>query len=88
MDESAISFHTPETKQKSKQWLPKGTPRQIKARIHASRKKQMVVSFFDNKDLIYHHYVELGAKVIFRHKRPEIAAGKWFLHWDNAQCIL
>ncbi len=24
MDESAILFHTPETKQQSRQWLPKG----------------------------------------------------------------
>ena len=35
----------------------------IKARIHASRKKQMVVSFFDNEGLVYQHYVDLGAKV-------------------------
>jgi hypothetical protein len=26
MDESAVSFHTPQTKQKSKQWLVKGAP--------------------------------------------------------------
>ena len=39
MDESAVSFHTPETKAQSKQWLPKGAPGQIKARVHASRKK-------------------------------------------------
>jgi hypothetical protein len=26
MDESAVSFHTFQTKQQSKQWLEKGTP--------------------------------------------------------------
>ena len=46
MDESAVSFYTPETKAKSKQWLPRGVPGPIKARIHASRRKQMVMAFF------------------------------------------
>jgi hypothetical protein len=39
MDESAVSFHMPETKQQSKQWLVKGTPGPIKAKVHATRKK-------------------------------------------------
>ncbi len=28
MDDSAVSFHTPKTKQQSKQWLEKGQPSQ------------------------------------------------------------
>ncbi len=34
-DESAVSFQTPETKQELKQWLAKGTPRPVKAKVHA-----------------------------------------------------
>ena len=42
MDKSAVSFHTPETKNQSKQWLPKGAVGPLKVRVQASRKKQMV----------------------------------------------
>jgi hypothetical protein len=31
MDKSAISLHTLETKQQSRQWLPKGQPGPVKA---------------------------------------------------------
>jgi DNA-binding transcriptional regulator YhcF (GntR family) len=41
MDESAVSFHTPETKRQSKQWVKKGQPGPLKAKVHASRSKQM-----------------------------------------------
>jgi hypothetical protein len=51
MDESAVSLYTPETKRQSKQWLVKGTPGPIKAKVHATRKKQMVLAFFDAKGL-------------------------------------
>ncbi len=37
MDESAVSFHTPEPKQQSKQWLKKGKPGPIKAKVHVTR---------------------------------------------------
>jgi hypothetical protein len=37
MDESAVSFHTPQTKKQSKQWLVKGEPGLIKAKVNASR---------------------------------------------------
>ena len=52
MDESAVSFHTPETKQQSKQWIKKGQPGPIKARVHASRQKQMLLAYFDSKGVI------------------------------------
>jgi histone-lysine N-methyltransferase SETMAR len=98
MDESAVSFHTPQTKQQSKQWLVKGAPGLIKAKVHASRSKQMVLAFFDSKGLICTNYVPKGSTVtasyivealgkflkVFRQKRPEIAAGDWWFHWDNA----
>ncbi len=97
MDESAVSFHTPETKQQSKQWLKKGEPEPIIAKVHATRAKQMVLAFFDAKVLIYTNYVPKGTTVnakyivealgtflkVLRKKRPVMAAGEWFLHWDN-----
>ena len=47
MDKSAVSMHTPETKSQSKKWLKKGTPGPIKAKVHATCTKQMVIMFFD-----------------------------------------
>lgn len=98
MDESAVSFHTPETKAQSKQWLPKGTPGPLKARTQASRRKQMVISFFDCRGMVYQNYVSPGTKVnadyivdimgkflrVLRRKRPDLIERGWFLHWDNA----
>ena len=98
MDESAVSFHTPETKQQSKQWLKKGQPGPIKARVHASRQKQMLLAYFDAKGVIYTDYVPRGKTVnskyiieslrrflkIFKQKRKTTASQEWFLHWDNA----
>ena len=43
MDESAVAYHTPETKNQSKQWVKKGSPRPIKCKSQASRTKQMVL---------------------------------------------
>jgi AraC-like DNA-binding protein len=63
MDESAVSFHTPETKQQSKQWVKKGQPGPIKARVHATRSKQMVLVFFDSQGVIYTDYVPKGDRV-------------------------
>ena len=98
MDESAVSYHTPETKEQSKQWLKKGTPGPIKARSHATRTKQMVLAFFDNKGLIYTNIVPRGQTVntdyvitalqLFwrrlRLKRPDLFKNGFIFHWDNA----
>jgi histone-lysine N-methyltransferase SETMAR len=57
----------------------------------------MVLAFFDSKGLIYMNYVPKGSTVttnyivealgnflkVFRQKRPEMAAGNWWFHWDN-----
>ncbi len=39
MDKSVVLLHTPETKQQSSQWLPKGQPGPVKAKVHATRTK-------------------------------------------------
>ncbi len=63
MDESAVSMHTPETKSQSKQWLKKGAPGPVKAKIHASRTKQIVMAFFDRQGMVYTNYVPRGKTV-------------------------
>ncbi len=98
MDESAVSLHTPETKKQSKQWITKGQPGPLKAKVHASRDKQMLMAFFDNEGMVYYNLVPQGTPVngdyvidvlgrflkVFKRKRPEMAKKTWFLHWDNA----
>jgi len=98
-DESSILFHTPQTKRQSKQWTKKGQPGSIKAKVHASRTKQMVLVFFDAASvIIFMNYVPRGETVnveyikkalarflvIFRQKRPNISSQEWFLYWNNA----
>ena len=95
MDETAaVSMHTPETKSQSKQWLKKGTPGPIKAKVYATCAKQMVIAFFDVQGMVYTNYVPRGKTVnaafileslrrflkACKAKCPEIAAGEWFLH--------
>jgi histone-lysine N-methyltransferase SETMAR len=98
MDESAVSFHTPEMKRQSKQWVKKGQPGPLKAKVHASRSKQMVLVFFNAKGVIYMNFVPKGKTVnatyirtaltrflkVFRQKRLIVAEQEWCLHWDNA----
>ena len=98
MDESAVFFHMPETKNQSKQWVMKGQPGPIKARVHASWQKLMLLAYFDTDSVIYTDYMPRGktvnAKYIieslgrflekYRAKRPIQASQEWFLHWDNA----
>ena len=92
MDESAVSYHTPETKQQSKQWLKKGTPGPIKARSQASRIKQMVLAFFDMEGMIYTHMVPRGKTVNGEYvkevqtRAEETGEGKERLHLPLGQC--
>jgi hypothetical protein len=80
--------------------VEEGQTRPIKAKVYTTRAKQMVLAFFDAKDLIYTNYVSRGTTVnanatfimealgsfmkILKKKRPIMAAGEWFLHWDSA----
>ncbi len=98
VDETMVSLHTPETKKQSKRWVPKGQPGPVKARIHASRTKFMVMAFFDAAGLIYSHLVPQGQSVnaayivkvlrVFmkklRLKRPQMVEQGFFFYWDNA----
>jgi hypothetical protein len=57
MDESALSIHKPETRQQSKQWLEKGVHGPVKAKVHATRTKTMVLAFFHSQGVRYNLYV-------------------------------
>jgi hypothetical protein len=98
MDETVVSNHTPQTKRQSNQWIKKEKPGPIKARVHASWTKQMLLAFFDSKGLVYTHIMPkrttinanyilmvLGKFMVhLRKKRPDMTKGNWFFHWDNA----
>ena len=98
MDETMVSLHTPETKKQSKRWVPKGHPGPVKARVHASRSKHMVLAFFDAAGLIYTNIVPKGTTVnaayivkalkVFmkkmKAKRPQMVEQGFVFHWDNA----
>ncbi len=87
MDELAVSMHKPEMKLQSRQWLKKDTPGLIKAKVVVSRTKQMVLTFFDDKGMVYMNHVPRGATVntdyiigalkmflkTLRQKRPDLA---------------
>ncbi len=63
VDETWLSYTTPETKNQSKQWLPRGSGPPRKAKVVASDKKVMVIAFFDIRGLIYTHYVPKGQTI-------------------------
>ena len=100
MDESAVFYHTPETKQQSKQWVKKGSPGPVKCKTQASRVKQMVLGFHDKEGFIYTNMVPRGTTVnavpiisalkVFlkrmKQKRPLKKEAVFILHWNNAPC--
>ena len=74
-----------------------GTHPPLKAKVHASRDKQMIMAFFGNVSMIYYCIVPKGKPVnndyiidvlkrflkIIQKKRLEMASNKCFLHWNN-----
>jgi hypothetical protein len=93
MDESAVSFHMPETKQQLKQCTKKIKPGPIKAKVHVTRRKQMFLA--NDKGFICMNYVPRDKTVnanyivetlsrflkkVFKKKRPNMVARKWFFH--------
>ncbi|QQP41268.1 Uncharacterized protein FKW44_015581 [Caligus rogercresseyi] len=100
MDETSVPFFAPESKRGSSQWLPKGSNPPLKFKCQESRKKQMVLSFFDNCGVIFQDYLPMRTSVTaavfkdvtnmflkkFKEKRPEMAKRDWYFHFDNAPC--
>ncbi|QQP39501.1 Putative transposase [Caligus rogercresseyi] len=98
--ELGLGFLDKISKRGSSQWLPKGSNPPLKFKRQESRKKQMVVSFFDNCGVIFQHYLPMRTSVTtavfndvmnmflkkFKEKRPEMAKRDWYFHFDNAPC--
>jgi hypothetical protein len=77
-------------------WLVKETPGLIKAKVHTTRKKQMVLAF-DSKGHICTNFVPRGRTVtdayiiealthflrVLKEKRLTMTARNWWLQWDN-----
>jgi hypothetical protein len=92
-----VSYHTPEKKRQSKQWIKKGLLGLVKAKVLASRTKQMVLAFFYSKGLVYMHIIPRGITIYanytvaalgkflkhFKKKRLQIVQQEWILHWNN-----
>jgi hypothetical protein len=80
MDESAVSMHTPEMKLQSRQWLKKGAPGPIKAKVVASRTKQMVYTNHVPRGATVNADYIIGALNKFlkalRQKRPDLQPGE------------
>ncbi|QQP55735.1 Uncharacterized protein FKW44_000174 [Caligus rogercresseyi] len=87
MDDTSVPFFTPESKRGPSQWLPKGSNPPLKFKRQESRKKQMVLSFFDNCGVIFQHYLPMRTSDTpavfkdvmnmflnkFKEKQPEMA---------------
>lgn len=99
-DESWVYHYDPKTKRESTKWVLKGGAPPRKVRAQKSKQKVMVVSFFDQRGMIYTHYCEAGRninteyymeiitqliRVHIPRKRPEYQGGKFKLHQDNAR---
>jgi len=78
MEETAVALFTPERKEQSKQWVPRGTPGPIKDKSQQAREKRMVLVFFDNCGLIYSNIVPKGSTVNAAHVIPSKQSGPKF----------
>ena len=63
VDETWISFYTPETKQQSTMWKTPGSPSPKKFKQAQSTKKQMFIVFFDARGVVLAHVVPQGQTV-------------------------
>ncbi len=94
MDESGVSFHTPETKRQSKQWVKKDSHASGKLGVYVTQTKKKVLVFFDAKSIIYTSRETVNTKFVkkalasflkvFREKMPIVSSQDRFLHSDNA----
>ncbi len=94
MDESAVSFFTPETKRQSKQWVKKDSHASGKPGVYVTQTKKKVLVFFDAKGIIYMSRETVNTEFVtkalasflkvFREKMLIILSQDRFLHSDNA----
>lgn len=98
MDETWVHYHTPETKNQSKQWTRRGSPAPKKALIRPSAGKIMASIFWDSTGVLLIDYLGKGQtinsayysdlldqlKAAIRKKRPRLSMNKILYHHDNA----
>jgi hypothetical protein len=63
MDELLVSLHTHHTKQHSEQCAKKEQKGPVKAKVHASQTKSLVLVFFDYQGIIYTNHTPKEAMV-------------------------
>lgn len=93
-----IHYTTPETKEQSKQWLPKGSRPPRKAKVVLSAKKIMATVFFDSQGVVYTTYtsntINSNAYIesvrecnhkLSRKRRASKRGWNFRLHHDNAK---
>ena len=99
-DETWVYGYDPETKRQSSQWMYPNEPKPKKARMSKSKLKVLLVTFFDNRGLVHHEFMQDSVTInqktylsilknlreSIRKKRPDKWQRKdWFLHHDNAR---
>ena len=96
MDKLAASMHSAYSRNKAavQAVAKKGTPGPVKAKVHATRTKTMMLVFFNSQRMVYTNYVPKGDSVngnfisgalrtFLKHlkkKMPETVEEEWFLH--------
>jgi hypothetical protein len=79
MDKIMVSYHMPQTKRQSKQVIKNGSQGPVKAKVAARSTKQMVLTFFDKKGLIYTYIVPRGSTINANY--TVIVLGKFLKHF-------
>jgi histone-lysine N-methyltransferase SETMAR len=62
-DEKWVHYYTPETKEKSKQWVAKGARPPKKAKMESSAGKVMLTCFWDEEGVILEEYAQKGETI-------------------------
>ena len=62
-DESWVFQHNPETKQQSYQWKSVSSPRPKKAHMQRLQVKVMLITFFDQQEMVHHEFGPKGQTV-------------------------
>lgn len=99
VDETWVHYHTPETKEQSKQWTFPGESAPKKAKAVLSANKVMATVFWDVRGIIHIDYLQKGKTINgqyyadllerfdddLRKKRPHLKKKKVLFHQDNAR---
>ena len=97
-NKTLVFQYNPETKRQSMEWKTTESPRTKKARMSKSKIKIMLITFFNQKSMVYYEFVP-ECEIVNQHfyqqvlicslrvqcSRQELWSDKsWLLHHDNA----